>query len=312
VGAPDALPVADVASLEDFMRRRGGSVVLLVDEPKSGPIDRLTNVSSWSTNRGSPLHVALAEDDSATLRAGEIAWPSTFPAGATVIAGGDRPVVWESAVGGGQLVVSGALDAWRYRDPTVSGFDRFWRTLIAGLAASAAPAVSVTARPSIAKPGEPVDINAFVRDAALRSPNDPSVVRASIAATLEPSTGARLLPDAEVGQFSGVLRAPREPGTYTISVTSDAGRATAPLVVSSDVHDVQPSSRDLSRAWATSRGGQMFQAADIGQLAQALSTAIHPPSQLITWHPLRSAWWIVPFVLALSGEWWLRRRRGLR
>src|SRR6185436_1633434 len=32
VGAPDALSAADVASLEDFMRRRGGSVVLLVDD----------------------------------------------------------------------------------------------------------------------------------------------------------------------------------------------------------------------------------------------------------------------------------------
>jgi hypothetical protein len=30
-----------------------------------------------------------------------------------------------------------------------------------------------------------------------------------------------------------------------------------------------------------------------------------------TWHPMRSAWWIIPFALALSGEWWLRRRRGL-
>jgi hypothetical protein len=29
------------------------------------------------------------------------------------------------------------------------------------------------------------------------------------------------------------------------------------------------------------------------------------------WHPMRSAWWIVPFAAALGGEWWWRRRRGL-
>jgi hypothetical protein len=312
VGAPDALSASDVASLEDLMRRRGGSVVLLVDELKPGPIDRLTNVPSWSTDRGSLVNVALAQDDSATLRAGEIAWPSALPAGAVVIAGGQRPVIWESAVGGGRLLVSGALDAWRYRDPSVSGFDRFWRTLIAGAATSAPPAVSVNATPSIAKPGESVDVNALVRDAALRNPTDPGVVRASISATLEPSTSVRLLPDAEVGQFTGALRAPREPGTYNITVISDVGTATVPLVVSNDIHHVQPSSRDLSRAWATSRGGQMFQASELGRLPEALSAAIRSPSELITWHPLRSAWWIVPFVLALSGDWWLRRRRGLR
>jgi hypothetical protein len=311
VGAPDALSVADVAGLEDFLRRRGGSVVLLVDEPKSGPIDRLTMVSSWSTNRGAPVSVALVQDDSATLRASEIAWPAVLPAGAAALTAGQRPVIWESAVGAGRLIVSGALDAWRYRDPSASSFDRFWRTLIAGVAATAPPVVSAMATPRIAKPGEAVDVSAVVRDAALGSPSDSSV-RASISATLEPNTSVALWPNADVGQFSGALRAPREPGTYGITVTSDAGSATVPLVVSGDVHLAQPLSRDLSKAWATARGGRIFDAANIGQLPEALSTAIRAPSELVTWHPLRSAWWIVPFVLALSGEWWLRRRRGLR
>jgi MoxR-like ATPase len=29
-------------------------------------------------------------------------------------------------------------------------------------------------------------------------------------------------------------------------------------------------------------------------------------------HPMRSAWWLVPFAACLSGEWWLRRRHGQR
>ena len=28
-------------------------------------------------------------------------------------------------------------------------------------------------------------------------------------------------------------------------------------------------------------------------------------------HPMRSAWWIAPFAIALGLEWWSRRRRGL-
>jgi hypothetical protein len=27
---------------------------------------------------------------------------------------------------------------------------------------------------------------------------------------------------------------------------------------------------------------------------------------------MRSVWWLAPFALALGGEWWSRRRHGLR
>jgi class 3 adenylate cyclase len=35
-------------------------------------------------------------------------------------------------------------------------------------------------------------------------------------------------------------------------------------------------------------------------------------SERSPFHPLQSPWWILPFALCLSGEWWLRRRDGLR
>jgi len=28
--------------------------------------------------------------------------------------------------------------------------------------------------------------------------------------------------------------------------------------------------------------------------------------------PMRSVWWLLPLVCCLAGEWWLRRRAGLR
>ena len=41
-------------------------------------------------------------------------------------------------MGAGQLIVSGALDAWRYRDRSDSAFDRFWQMTIAAAADGAA------------------------------------------------------------------------------------------------------------------------------------------------------------------------------
>jgi hypothetical protein len=36
------------------------------------------------------------------------------------------------------------------------------------------------------------------------------------------------------------------------------------------------------------------------------------PDVATTVHPMRSAWWIVPFAGLLCAEWMLRRRQGLR
>lgn len=41
------------------------------------------------------------------------------------------------------------------------------------------------------------------------------------------------------------------------------------------------------------------------------SSVVGPPSQLER-RPMRSLWWMIPFTACLNGEWWLRRRRGLR
>ena len=60
-------------------------------------------------------------------------------------------------------------DAWRFRDR--SGFDGFWRALIAETAESSPPAVAVELSNATANPGEQIDVRAVIRDAALRDPN---------------------------------------------------------------------------------------------------------------------------------------------
>jgi hypothetical protein len=67
---------------------------------------------------------------------------------------------------------------------------------------------------------------------------------------------------------------------------------------------------DLLNSWVAARGGRVIPNAEIASLENVLGDAVHAAPRLETWNPMRSAWWIVPFALALSGEWWLRRRRG--
>jgi len=314
IGAPDALSARNVGGLEAFMRRRGGSVVFLLDDSTQGPYERLTRATAWSSSRGVPATFALSRGDSLTLRAAVTVAPARLPAAATVIAGDTKPIVWETPVGAGRLIVSGALDAWRFRDPASSTFDRFWRTVIADAAASAPPPLLVETAPAIAKPGETVEVYATIRDVALDpdAASGAGAIRPSISATLEPGTRVRMWPEGNVGRFTGTMRAPRRPGVYRVTVASGGHTADIPLIVSADVRMATPSSPTLSSAWATSRGGRLFQARDIGRLPAALDAAIRPRSDRTVWHPFRSAWWILPFVLALSAEWWLRRRQGLR
>ncbi|HEY9227304.1 MAG TPA: hypothetical protein VIP11_11690, partial [Gemmatimonadaceae bacterium] len=222
-----------------------------------------------------------------------------------------RVMIWRSPVGAGRVVVSGALDAWRYRDRAVSAFDRFWQTTLGDLAAASPPPMTVSVSRPVMRPGESADVNVNVRDATLSSA---SSTRASVEARLESDSGAaesiRLWPSA-IGAFTGTIRAPRA-GSYRIVVVSDGARATTPLIVSNIVARPTPDDRDLVDAWVRARGGRSVASSKLDELPGALASAIRPMPRAETWHPMRSAWWIVPFALALSADWWMRRRRGLR
>jgi hypothetical protein len=204
------------------------------------------------------------------------------------------------------VIVSGALDAWRFRDRSVSSFDRFWQTLIAGAATSAITSISVTTANGVVRPRERVPVSAYVRDAALSTVLP---VKASANAALVSSV--RLWPSERVGMFRGDLRAPAEPGAYRLTVAAFGARTDVPIVVAADAARPTPESPDLLRAWVESRGGAAIGATDIGSLAPRLVAAIRPANRRTRWHPMRSAWWILPLALALAVEWWLRRRRGL-
>ena len=125
-GAPEALTAADVAGLEAFMRQRGGTVILLVDEAVASPALRtLSGVERWTAaSRAEPTGVPPSS---------EIFSPAVVPAWAQATG----HATWTMPFGLGRLVVSGQLDAWRYRDRDASAFDTYWRRTVTDAAAAA-------------------------------------------------------------------------------------------------------------------------------------------------------------------------------
>ncbi len=324
VGAPEALGPTDVGGLDAFLRSRGGGVLLLVDHRAAGPWQRLAGVTRWAAaSAGSGIAIQRVAPGEGGLRATEVMWPALLPEGADVLAeslpqAGDttqrRPVVWRSPVGPGRLVISGALDAWEFRDPAVAAFDLFWQTVIADAADDAPPLVDARVAQPLLAPGETTDVLVTVRDAALASLGD-HALRASVGAAIDGPASShpiRLWPEPATGQFRGSLRAPATPGTYEVRVIGNGTTETVPIIVASDVARVTPPARDLVRVWARAHGGRALDEAQLASLRPLLAQRIRPTTRRVTWHPMRSTWWLLPFVLLLGLEWWARRTRGER
>jgi len=305
IGAPELLDAADIDALDRFMRRRGGSVVLLFDRAASGRWERLAGMDGPNTPRtGRFLVRSVAGSDS--LAAGLTVWPARLPPGATPVGlAGDAPVVWQTAAGAGRLIVSGALDAWRYRGNP--GFDRFWRGLLAD-AATAPPAVEVRV-PGPLRPGERAEVLVTVRDAATNETSGTRVTT-SISALIETMAGRErvsLWPDGPAGRFRGAIRAPREPGVYVLEVEADGARGTAFVPVANDVQRARPDRTRSLAAWVRSRSGRVLTADQLADLPDELARIVEVEARTVTWHPMRGAWWIVPFVLLLGIDWWMFR-----
>jgi hypothetical protein len=199
--------------------------------------------------------------------------------------------------GRGHFVVSGALDAWRYRDAQHSSFDLFWRELIAAEAARAVPRVDVALSASVLRPGDEATARISLREAS-----NPGL-RASLNAKEIP-----LWSDGGRGTLTGHVRAPGRPGVYEVVVASGADTARAPLIVAADARPPIPVHRSALASFATSTGGRAVTASE---LPSAIAAAITPARRTEPRQPMRSPWWIVPFAVLLSAEWWLRRKRGL-
>ena len=330
VGAPQALDARDLAWLDEFTRRRGGTVVLLLDDADAGPVARLAGLSPRDGLRsGSGRTPVVADMDAAALPAlvaSELAWPAALAPGAesvlntTARTRGDtarHPVVWAVPNGAGRVVVSGALDAWRYRDASQSRFDEFWRSLLAGEAARALPRLDARVEPEVTRPGERVAVRATLREPVLDAAmhDGPLAVAASISAQLLGPGGAsvslRVLPESGPGHFVAWVRAPAVPGTYRVRVSAGGTEATAPLIVASGAAASAAGRAEGIAAWVASRGGAVIPEDAVAELGDQIASVTPSPVRARPTHPMRSPWWLVAFTLALTAEWYLRRRESL-
>jgi hypothetical protein len=315
VGAPELLTAADVSGLERFARVRGGAVVLLPDRPPQGPVLRLIESSSFDEVLRDDS-VVMTEDG--RLRGSEFAIGTSLPPGAQVLAAlpDGRAAIWTRPLGTGQVLYSGVLDGWRYRSG--DDFDRAWAAIIGHLASSAPPRLAVSVSRRLVRPGGRADIVVTVRPDALpaSAPIRVPPVGAQLMGRTE-TTNVRVWPSATPGRFEGALSAPAAPGAYRLVARLDEGpgtttEASTRLLVADDVREPLTTSAGALAAIATAHGGLSVPAAGIDRVAPHLRERLHPQSVPQTTHPMRSAWWIVPFAGCLGGEWWLRRRRGLR
>ena len=322
IGAAEALGASEAAALTRYLRDRHGAVVLLPEGPGGAALPALTGQDAWrEVRRAEPVAVTAA---AGAWTAREFVWPAewpplTQPLATVALQEGDavpRYPVWQAPVGSGRLVVSTTVDGWRSRTGESLGYSAFWRAVTASIADATPPPVRVDIGRRLLQPGEEIGI-----EVELFADGDPE---ARLRDTSGLSSQVRLWPSGEAAsggtrRWTGGVRAPDMPGRYRFEVTTGSGASGVAefLVTDPEAFDHAPlrdasGHNGLSGAAARAHRGAVVAAADIDTLPGRIAAAADPVMSQQPWHPMRSVWWLVPFTLCASGEWWLRRRRGQR
>ena len=297
VGGLDRLSATDLAALNRFMIERGGAVALLPDTAEVGRVFHDAPAKEALLERATPLttQTPLPRIDASEL----LRVP--LPQDARLLAG---DVIWTAPRGEGQLLFSGAMDAWRFRGPS---FDRFWQSAISGLALAVRPPLSVDVTPGAIPFGESARVHVRLRGA---DPSQPMTVTA----TLSSGGVVRAWPDPAIGSFSALVT-PSRRGVDRIDVVAVNGsrteRASARIVAGDHRRPVSDPIVPLALLSA-SHGGIDVGPNDAAKIDRWLRTAVETKTRPMRAHPMRSPWWMVPFAGCLCAEWWMRRRRGLR
>ena len=314
VGGLDRLAVGDRDLLDRFARERGGSLVLLPDAPiGSGPArEWLPAANSRQVLLGAPSRAfrRLAAPGDSGFGDPGVRWCY----GARRQGACAREWFGRSGrhrvtpYGAGRLLVSGALDAWRYRAENEAAFDRFWRSAIAGTALAAPPPVDVEVTPAVMRPGETAHVVARIRRSALAAaPAGPL----RVSARLDTGEPVRMWPEAGTDVFTGSFVA-SGPALQRVTVSAgNDGSGSALLAIDPAARRAEPIGPPLAML-AVSRGGIDVTPEHLSDLEAYLRREVSAPPVRTTTHPMRSGLWILPFAACLSGEWWLRRKRGLR
>jgi hypothetical protein len=308
LGGLDRLTGNDVAGVQRYMRDRGGAVVLLPDQRVDGGPVRLLLPEFTERLLERPASL-VSPSGGAVLRASELLVTAAPDAAANVVmrmpAEHGEAVVVTMPFAAGRLLVSGAMDAWRYRTTDEGAFDRFWQSTIAGLALATPAAIDVEVTPAVLRPRDAAAVTARVRN------GEPTAVTAMFG-----GQPVRLVPGAERGVYRGRITAGESTNLATLGVQAVDGRGqrqsavlSVPILVDAQASaGVEPPLSLLS----ASHHGLDVAPARTREIVDALRQSVHPARATVHQHPMRSPWWLLPFVACLSTEWWQRRRGGLR
>ena len=111
--------------------------------------------------------------------------------------------------------------------------------------------------------------------------------------------------------FTATVVAARD-GRCTIDASlDDVDTGTASLLVASDAIPIRSEGAALATTVAA-YGGTLVSVVRKRSWRTRCIAPFRPRVRRDRRHPMRSVWWLVPFVACLAGEWWLRRRAGAR
>ena len=302
VGSPEGLTSSDVMLLERFVRDRGGTLILLPDRAPSGAVTRLLS-GRWTE------HLEASASPAGVLRASEtLRLSAASPFDIVLGAVQGSPVIVLSPTGHGRLVVSGAMDAWRYRDTDGGVFDRFWRSLVLESAAASA-SLRLEFEQPIAAPD--TDMPFVIRHRRM-DPSALSTITATAACGNRAAEVVRVWPQGDAGVFGGTVPIEgRESCQVSVTVEGGPTAVGGVAVTTGATRSVSAALSKLERS-ALRTGGVVALAGDERKAAAALMAGVPERARPGQVHPMRSPWWMCPFVTCLAVEWWLRRRSGLR
>lgn len=308
IGGPEALTAADAALLERFVRVRGGSLILVPDRALSGPVARLAPAGLRERLERAPLAVG-------PLRATELLIAKMADVSHALASTGDgQAAIVATPLGEGRIIFSGAMDAWRYRGADDAAFDGFWRALVADAAAAGGRPLDVVLTPAAVAPGEPLQIEVRMRSLEEQKPE----TRVSLEARCgdQPAAAVRVWPSGRstlAGVFTSASAGACE---VRASIASpQTAQAEGAFLVAERLPRTPPDDTHRLQALAAAFDAPVVRAGGEGTLVTSLQGRLHDTTGATVpadFHPMRSPWWMVPFVACLGVEWWLRRRQGLR
>ena len=318
-------PVADLLPL--YLNDR-------VEEPE---IPLFANFKAVLTSRGRPRAITRLNRGSRRKRQ---AWdslpPITVPEilgqpkpGATVLIEAQSihdknravPMLAEEKYGRGRTLVLTANDTWRWRmelESKNTAHETFWRQMLRYLVSTAPNPIEVQAERDVYAPGDPVQLRADVGDSKF----EPIREAQATARITKPSGETVVVPlqfnlDQQASDFRGEFK-PDAQGLYRIELTARRGGAAIGSAQSTflvadlnrEFHDAAQNVELLKRV-AAETGGKYYPLQKANSLIDDLTYLEGNNSERVS-----KELWDMPFNFMLlvglvSGEWFLRKKRGM-